>query len=307
MRYIRKKQPIDKVDLITEKDYTPCSNTPLYDALGFTLNDLEYIMKKDSGNPLGYVTVITDGYENSSHRFSLNDVRRLISRMKEEGVIFSFIGANIDVDKVADDLNIGNATQFNQTDEGTRNMWRDEMLSKERYIAKSMYFDYCRSTGFEDPDLSEKEWRRRENAGDLTHRNKIDRSKVSPSFVPTLNDDEIFVFFTDIHGHHDSSSGKIAVDLFGATPGQAEGLQGHSYAIPIDYSTANEPNDPRKIFKSVHRFTQFAREHPELKFIVWRYDTGNVGIDEMQMASMFFGASKLDNVKLPETFCNFLF
>lgn len=307
MRYARKNQPIDRVDLITEKDYTPCSNTPLYDALGHTLNDLERVMNKDSGNPLGYVTVITDGYENSSHRFGLYDVRRIISRMKENGVVFSFIGANIDVDKVASDLNIGNATQFNQTDEGTRNMWRDEIRSKERYIAKSMYFDFCRSTGVENPDISEKEWRRRENAGGLKLKYKVDRSKVSPSFVPSLNDDEYFVFFTDIHGHHDSSSGKLAVDLFGAKLGQAEGLQGHSYAIPIDYSTAKEPNDPRKIFKSVHRFTQFAREHPEMKFIVWYYDTEKAAIDRMQLASMFLGASKLNNVKLPEVFCDLAF
>lgn len=304
MRYIRNLQPIEEVDLITEKDYTPCSNTPLYDAMGDTLNDLGYIMKKDSGYPLGYVTVITDGYENSSHRFTLQDIYRIVGRMKENGVVFSFIGANIDVDKVANDLNIGNATSFNQTDEGTRSMWSNEMLSKERYIAKSLYFDLCKSTGFDDSFISEKEWRRRENAGDLTSRNKISRSRITPDYVSELKENEIFVFGSNILGHHNGSAAGMAVKMFGATYGKAEGLQGRSYAIPTDY--ISEHADIHEIFKSVVRFTEFARQHPELTFLVTALGTGNAGIDPMQMASMFFGASKLPNVKLPKVFWKYL-
>lgn len=306
MRYIRQKQPIDEVDLITVEDYKPRSNTPLYDAMGCTLNDLEYIMKKDSGNPLGYVTVITDGYENSSHYFALQDVRRIISRMKENGVVFSFIGADIDVDKVASDMNIGNATKFSKTSACTRNMWRDEIVSKERYLVKSMYFDYCRATGLGDSWLSEEDWRRKENAGDLKKRIINIESKISPATVSSLYDNEILVFFTDIQGRHDSPSGKAAI-AFGAKVGQAEGLQGHSYAIPVDNSTVSKPDDSREIFKSVYRFTQFARKHHELTFIVWSLDSDKFGIEPMQMASMFFAASKLPNVKLPKKLCDFLF
>lgn len=306
MRYIRKNQPIDKVNLITPADYNPCSNTPLYDALGFTLNDLEYIMKKSSGKPLGYVTVITDGYENSSHRFGLNDIRRLVDRMKESGVVFSFIGANIDVDKVADDLNIGNATQFNQTDEGTRNMWKDEMLCKERYIAKSMYFDYCRASGCDDFDFSEDDWRRSENAGDLTRKRMNNENRVTPSSVQAFKDNDIFVFFTDNLGHHDTPSGRLALKYFGAKVGQTEELQGRSYAIPVD-STAGESNARRKMFISIQTFMRFAKEHQELNFCVWSYDTDRLRIDPMQMASMFFGASKLPNVKLPKMFSDYLY
>lgn len=113
-----------------------------------------------------------------------------------------------------------------------------------------------------------------------------------------LKENEIFVFGSNILGHHNGSAAGMAVKMFGATYGKAEGLQGRSYAIPTDY--ISEHTDIHEIFKSVVRFTEFARQHPELTFLVTALGTGNAVIDPMQMASMFFGASKLPNVKLPK-------
>lgn len=305
MRYIMKSQPIDNVALLTLDDYMPRSNTPLYDALGTTLLDLECYMHK-SVSSLGYVAIITDGYENSSRHYSEYDVRRIISRLKERRVVFSFIGANIDVDKVAEGLNIGNATKFSQTDEGTHEMWRDEILDKERYMAKSMYYNLCREIGAENAVAEERRWINRQNTGALKYKREVDESRITPDYVSSLKENEVFVFGSNVLGHHNGSAAGMAVAMFGAKYGQAEGLQGQSYAIPTDYSIVHKPNDMREIFSSVWRFTEFAKKHPEFTFLVTAVGTGNAGISPMRMASMFYAASKLPNVKLPKNFWYYL-
>ena len=94
-RYIIKEEKVDKVREITEEDYRPYASTPLFDALGFTLTELKRTIEREKES-LGYVTIITDGYENASCEYNLNSVKSLIDELKEKNVIFSFIGANID-------------------------------------------------------------------------------------------------------------------------------------------------------------------------------------------------------------------
>lgn len=130
-RYIVKGQPVGNVKEITAKDYHPNSCTPLFDALGDTLTELRQLIGEAS---MGYVTIITDGYENASQRFTLNMVKALIGQLKEMGVIFSFIGANIDAATYARSMDIDNAMQFQQDDKGTRDMWERERQSKMRSV-----------------------------------------------------------------------------------------------------------------------------------------------------------------------------
>ena len=136
-RYIVHNQPVGEVKNITDKDYRLAGCTPLFDALGFTLTEMKEIM----GQPdtLGYVTIITDGEENSSRRYTLEDVRNLIDELKKKDVIFSFIGANIDAAEYAKSLNISNSMQFVQDDEGTRAMWERERRGKMRSGAKMSF------------------------------------------------------------------------------------------------------------------------------------------------------------------------
>ena len=57
------RMPIDKVPDLDANDYQPTDNTPLYDAMGNAITNLQRYINEDD-NVL--VTVITDGYENSS-------------------------------------------------------------------------------------------------------------------------------------------------------------------------------------------------------------------------------------------------
>ncbi len=145
-RYIIKNEPVDKVKHITGDDYEPCGCTPLYDAVGSTLTDLKATAKR-SEDAIGSVTIITDGYENSSSHYSLAKVAKMIEALKELGWNFNFIGANIDVDRVSHSLNIDNAMSFQQDEEGTKEMFEEERRSREAYYSRledaNMDFRVC--------------------------------------------------------------------------------------------------------------------------------------------------------------------
>ena len=133
-RYARMYEPIKSVAELGNDDYCPLGGTPLFDAIGDTLTNLS---RKLGIGKLAYVTIITDGEENYSQRYDLAQVRTMITSMKDRGVIFSFIGANIEVDECAKRLGIQNKMSFVQDDEGTEEMWEKE---KEAIIASMKRF-----------------------------------------------------------------------------------------------------------------------------------------------------------------------
>ena len=115
----RDRLPIAKVGDFTQKDYRPGGCTPLYDAMGKTLNELEGQISADDRV---MATIITDGYENASEEYSGKAVKALVSRLREKGWTFAYIGANQDAVEVARDLNIDNALNFDATAEGVCKM-----------------------------------------------------------------------------------------------------------------------------------------------------------------------------------------
>lgn len=121
-RYICKNVPADTVKNITSSDYEPMGCTPMLDAIGMTLVDLKAVASTHE-DATASVTIITDGYENSSKEFTWKQVADLISELKERGWNFNFIGANVDVDQVASRMNVDNRMAFKSDQEGTREMW----------------------------------------------------------------------------------------------------------------------------------------------------------------------------------------
>lgn len=121
-RYLVRNLPAIQAHHITANDYRPYGNTPLYDAIGTTLSDLRTaVMSHPSA--IGSVTIITDGYENSSEKYSLQHVAKMIEALTELGWNFNFIGANINVKEVSKSLKITNAIEFSATEEGTAEMY----------------------------------------------------------------------------------------------------------------------------------------------------------------------------------------
>ena len=111
----RDRVPIQTVEDFTEMDYCPGGCTPLYDAMGITLNNLESVILPEDKV---MATVITDGYENSSKEYSGSTIKALMSRLREKGWVLAYIGANQDAIEVAKDLNIKHAMNFAATPQG---------------------------------------------------------------------------------------------------------------------------------------------------------------------------------------------
>lgn len=134
-RYLVKNQPAMSVHLIGDKDYSPFGSTPLNDAIGATLTDLKYHIRKETC-AVGSVTIITDGMENASHEYSHQQVRQMIEQLQEQGWNFNFIGANIDAQSTAHSYSIDNHLQFEQSEEGTQKMFACTNSARESYYKR---------------------------------------------------------------------------------------------------------------------------------------------------------------------------
>jgi Mg-chelatase subunit ChlD len=88
--------PIQEMEDITIEDIKPRGNTALIDAIGKSL--VEAIPRFTTGgrNYKVIVVIITDGYENASTKYSLENVKELVSSCREYAWEFLFLGANID-------------------------------------------------------------------------------------------------------------------------------------------------------------------------------------------------------------------
>lgn len=132
-RYLFENQPVEDVRNIKEQDYIPCGCTPLYDAIGISVNNLRRMANQDELT-IGSVTIITDGMENSSKEYTGKQVADLIGMLKEKGWNFNFIGANIDVEEISRHINIDNAMSFDQTCDGTSAMFARESSCKRSWL-----------------------------------------------------------------------------------------------------------------------------------------------------------------------------
>ncbi len=125
---------------------------------------------------------------------------------------------------------------------------------------------------------------------------EMDVKRITPEFVNSLCENEIFVFGCRRSGRHWEGAASFALENFDAVFGQGEGLQGRSYAIPTAGVSLIE------IKEAVDRFTLFAAKHPELYFLVTAIGCGLGGWQYNEIAPMFSDAAKLENVSLPNKF-----
>ena len=124
--------PIKDAEKLTREKYDPCCCTPLFDAIGKTVKELKRKTAEIEGAAF-LVTIITDGYENASKEWDSKSVAKLIDSCKEEGWMFSFIGAGEDVVKVASKISITNTMVWENTSEGTEVMFSTENQARMRF------------------------------------------------------------------------------------------------------------------------------------------------------------------------------
>ena len=127
---IHDRLPLDKVPRMTEEEYFTCGCTALLDAVGGAIHHIGNIHKyaRPEDVPAHTMFVITtDGMENASHRYSSDEVKKMIERQKKKyGWEFLFIGANIDAVETAARFGIekDRAVNYNADKEGTRVLYQ---------------------------------------------------------------------------------------------------------------------------------------------------------------------------------------
>ena len=106
---------VDSINELIDADYKPHYDTPLYDAMGFSLAGLRAKVKPEDKV---LVTILTDGLENASKEYSQETIKKMVEELKSKGWVFAFMGANQDVEKVAFSLSIQNHYSFHASPEG---------------------------------------------------------------------------------------------------------------------------------------------------------------------------------------------
>lgn len=128
----------------------------------------------------------------------------------------------------------------------------------------------------------------------------LDNNRVTPEFVTSLKDNEIFVFGCRRSGRHWEGAAAYALEHFGAIFEKGEGIQGQSYAIPTAGISLSV------IEQAVNRFIEYAKEHPENNFLVTSIGCGLGGWRVSMIAPLFSDAVNIPNISLPRDFWSFL-
>ncbi|MBR4391251.1 MAG: NUDIX domain-containing protein [Bacteroidales bacterium] len=120
--------------------------------------------------------------------------------------------------------------------------------------------------------------------------------RITPERITKLDKNEIFVFGSNLEGAHGGGAAWQAYREFGAIMGQGVGLQGQSYGIPTMHG------GPKDILPYVEEFIEFAKQHPELTFLVTKIGCGIAGFMTKEIAPLFVGAVDVKNIFLPQDF-----
>ena len=104
------------------------------------------------------------------------------------------------------------------------------------------------------------------------------KQHITPQWIDKLEDNEVFVFGSNLEGMHGGGAARIAHKSFGAVWGQGVGIQGQSYGIPTMHGGVET------ITPYVDEFIEFAKAHPELHFYVTRIGCGIAGFKDEEIA-----------------------
>lgn len=130
----------------------------------------------------------------------------------------------------------------------------------------------------------------------IVNMEEMKKNRITPEWIDTLRDNEIFVFGSNLAGMHGGGAARVARLRFGAVLGNGVGIQGQSYAIPTMQGGVET------IRPYVDDFIAYAQQHPSLHFLVTPIGCGIAGFEPEDIAPLFEGAKAVKNISLPESF-----
>lgn len=127
--------PASKLKQIDDSSYNPASLTPLYDAMGFSINKLNQVLNGQTDYNV-LVTILTDGAENASKEFSGSDIKKLVEQLKQNHWTFTYIGTDHDVEKIASSLSINDTLVFEKNEADIKDMFKKDRSSRIHFSQK---------------------------------------------------------------------------------------------------------------------------------------------------------------------------
>jgi len=110
-------EDIHSIKEMTQEDFVPRGSTSLYDAIGKTINEVGERLKNtdEAERPEKvFISIITDGGENTSKEFKKNDVKELISR-QETKYNWTVLFLSEDLEAVEDARSFGNMSNVRRS------------------------------------------------------------------------------------------------------------------------------------------------------------------------------------------------
>lgn len=130
---------IASVPTLDNQTYKPNGGTALLDAMGTTIDSvgkkLAALPEEERPSKVIFL-IITDGHENSSHRYSVEQVRSMVQHQKDVySWEFVFMGANIDAIAAGTNLGISaqNTLNYAATSAGTHQLYRSVSENMSTY------------------------------------------------------------------------------------------------------------------------------------------------------------------------------
>ena len=103
----------------------------------------------------------------------------------------------------------------------------------------------------------------------------------TPPNILQLRSTDVFVFGSNLAGHHTSVDAKWAYDFFGARWGKGSGMAGQTYAIPVEGLSLEE------VKTYVDKFIAFTKLYHHLHFFITSLECGDGGLTEDQLRPLF--------------------
>lgn len=122
---------------------------------------------------------------------------------------------------------------------------------------------------------------------------KLKNNSFSPDRIEKLSRCEIFVFGSNLDGQHFGGAARTAYEKFGAVWGVGEGPTGRCYAIPTMHGGLED------IRPYIDKFIEYAKQHPNNRFLLTRIGCGIAGFKDIDMAQMFVKALDVPNIAIP--------
>jgi len=134
------------VPMLNNETYHPDLLTPLYDAVGKTINAID--LKKVDKDKSVLIVILTDGQENASKEYNQQKVFNLIKGKQAKGWTFVFMGADQDAWLASSVLGISKGNTMSFSGKDMKGAMRRTASSTVLYATSSMRAGGMSSTNF---------------------------------------------------------------------------------------------------------------------------------------------------------------